>query len=139
MKTAKFLGINLDDSLKWDTQVEHIINKIHSGLYALNQTKKLLDVKHKITLYYAIVHSHLQYGISIWGSLLSSKNLKRLQVAQNKCMRQIFEYKYKESVREIMRKNLIPRVDELVKIEICKLMYRIMNDYTSKRISNKVL
>ena len=137
VKSAKFLGLHIDDKLIWEAQINHVISKMQSGLYALNQTKKVLDTDHKIMLYYAIIHSHLQYSVSIWGPHARKKQIARLQVVQNKCLRQVFNKKYNESVVKEMKSKLIPTVEELISLETAKLMFRIMNDLVSTRIINK--
>ncbi len=40
-KFFKFVGILLDDELKWDKHINYVENKIASSIYALSQTKKL--------------------------------------------------------------------------------------------------
>ena len=77
---TKFLGVWLDDKLSWESHVNHIIKKMHSGLYAINLSKNIVDSKEKLLIYYAVVHSHLQYGICNWRSMLSKKHENQLQI-----------------------------------------------------------
>ena len=43
-----------------------------SGAYILYDTKNLLDTKNKLGIYHALVSSHLNYGISVWGDSKTS-------------------------------------------------------------------
>ena len=71
-KSAKFLGIDLDKYLDWNIHVSKIMSKLSRGLYILNKVKNVLPQSAMKTLYYSIFHSHLTYGIMIWGSSLST-------------------------------------------------------------------
>ena len=44
-----------------------ILKKSSSGAYILYATKNLLNTKNKLGVYHALVSSHLNYGISVWG------------------------------------------------------------------------
>ena len=62
---CKFLGIYLDTHLTWKRHIEKISSKISSAIFAINRAKDFLS-KHAVRcLYFALVHSHLTYGIHI--------------------------------------------------------------------------
>jgi hypothetical protein len=62
----KFLGVYLDPKLNFKYHVMQIVKKISKSLYVIQSTKNLLSEKSLKSLYYALVHSHLIYGIHIW-------------------------------------------------------------------------
>ena len=37
---AKFLGIFIDDELKWSVHINHVLKRVSSGSYALHSVKK---------------------------------------------------------------------------------------------------
>ena len=62
---CKFLGIYLDTHLTWKRHIEKISSKISSAIFAINRAKDFLS-KHALRcLYFALVHSHLTYGIHV--------------------------------------------------------------------------
>ena len=58
-KSCKFLGVFIDENLKWDEQIKNVHSKISKSLYALNRSKRLVPKSYMKTLYDSLVHSHL--------------------------------------------------------------------------------
>lgn len=122
---AKYLGIYVDEKLKWDLHVKHVCKKIsqYCGLfcklrYSVNQTTLVL-------LYYSLVFPHLLYGILGWGSSNSSI-LHPLQVLQNKIIRIICFTKRNEHVtnNSLFQKLNILKLKDIYYLEMAKFMYQ---------------
>ena len=71
-KCIKYLGVLLDDSLTWKPQIDRVSSKLASGSWALYHLRKYVDCKTLIMVYYSIIHSHLNYCFSSWGSASAS-------------------------------------------------------------------
>ncbi|XP_046675467.1 uncharacterized protein LOC124364202 [Homalodisca vitripennis] len=56
--------------------VNNICNKISTGVYVVKRIKWVGTQEAAKITYYALVESHIRYGLTIWGS--SSGNLKRV-------------------------------------------------------------
>jgi hypothetical protein len=67
-KCVKFLGMHIDEKLKWDEHIKTMKKKISSAFYAINKVKYVLPRKHLNTLYYSLVYPYLTYGIILWGA-----------------------------------------------------------------------
>ena len=65
--SVKFLGVELDENLTWQQHILMTGKKINNGLFALNQVKHILPTQTLITIYFALIHSHLTYCLEIWG------------------------------------------------------------------------
>ena len=52
-----------------DTYIPNSLPSTKDVLYA---TKNLLDTRNKLGIYHALVSSHLNYGISVWGDSKTS-------------------------------------------------------------------
>ena len=59
---AKFLGIFIDDELKWSVHINHVLKRVSSGSYALHSVNRFISRDNMKTLYYSLMHSHLSYG-----------------------------------------------------------------------------
>ena len=81
---TKFLGVTIDDKLKFNTHFNNATSKIKQGIGALSQTKHLLSYQAKIKIYHGLIHSHLSYCPLIWLQGQPLKNLKLLQTLQKK-------------------------------------------------------
>jgi len=73
-----FLGIMLDEKLKWKEHVDHIAIKISRANGVLNRLKQFLPTKVLLQVYHAIITPHLYYG-----SLLCGFNCARIIKMQN--------------------------------------------------------
>jgi hypothetical protein len=65
---VRYLGLIFDNKLSWGPQILNISKKIASGCWAIANLRKYVDLKTLRTVYFALVYSHLHYGISCWGT-----------------------------------------------------------------------
>ena len=63
---AKYLGINIDESLSWKEQYKAIKNKLKGGLSTLKKLKNILPQRKLDQVYKALFESHLRYGNVVW-------------------------------------------------------------------------
>ena len=136
VENAKFLGIELDKYLDWNTHVSKIMSRLSRGLYILNTVKNVLPQSAMKTLYYSIFHSHLTYGIVIWGSSLLASVKKKLFLKQKRAIRIIANVKYNEHTHDLFRKFNILKIDEIIQLEQAKLMYRSVTGNLPKPLMN---
>ena len=88
VNVIKYLGIEIDLQLNFKSHIDNVQSKIAKGIGILFKLNKILTSNALLMLYYALVHSHLSYGILIWGSIYKS-HFNTLQLLQNKAMRVI--------------------------------------------------
>lgn len=67
VKSTKYLGIMLDDHLKWNVHVQYLISKLKYLTHIFYKINKIKDLRVIRTIYSAYAHSLFQYGIEIWG------------------------------------------------------------------------
>ena len=84
----------IDKNLNWKKQVDVLLTKLRQNVGLLKKSKNILDRYALRSVYYAHIHSHLSYAISVWGSMLSLKQIQKLQKVQNTCLKTM-ETKYK--------------------------------------------
>ena len=85
-KTYKYLGVVIDEKLKWDAHMEHIMPKISKACGALARLRNCKSMEVLKHVYHALIHSYLRYGILIWGNACQSV-LEPLQILVNKAAR----------------------------------------------------
>ena len=69
----KFLGIVIDENLTWKNHISTIENKISKNIGMLHKVKFLLNEKCLKHIYFAFIHSYLNYGNIAWASTNSLK------------------------------------------------------------------
>lgn len=77
--SVKLLGIVLDDGLKWTNHIDSLCKKLSTQLYVLRKLKETLSPHLLLTTYHALFHSHLSYGVLLWGISSQSIRVFRLQ------------------------------------------------------------
>ena len=85
---VKFLGLVLDEKLKWNIHIDTLckkLSKLNGILYLVRNSLSPTALK---CIYYSLVYSHLIYGISIWGGTYQT-HLDPLIKAQKRIVRTI--------------------------------------------------
>ena len=67
-KYVKYLGLLLDDNLKFHTHIQHLETHLAKYTGMFYRIRSYLKMDAIITLFYSFIYSKLQYGILTWGS-----------------------------------------------------------------------
>ena len=132
---SKFLGTWIDERLKWDIHANKILMKLKCGTGMLRRSKTLLSKKAKRLLYYGQIHSHLAYCLGIWGSMLPMQMMHKLSKAQKIAVSLIDPTKKSELV---FQENRILTLTEMIKLEQCKLGYKLCHSLLPKRLEENM-
>ena len=89
VEQTKFLGITIDNKLSWTKHINSIISKISVNKNLLAKARHLLTPKVKKYIYYAHIHSHLNYANTVWSGHMTSKQTTALEKIQKHCIRSI--------------------------------------------------
>jgi hypothetical protein len=88
VKHTKFLGVIIDDQLKWANHTSYIKGKVSRGFGALIKARKVFTRETLVTLYYSLIYPYLSYCIHAWGSAYQC-HLYELTVLQKTIIRVI--------------------------------------------------
>ena len=125
--TEKLLGVTIDNTLSWNSQVDIILKKCNSLLYLLCRIKKYLSIPVRKLFYNSYILPHLDYCCTVWGNCNAD------------ILNKLFKFQ-KRAARIILNKNTDTPSDELFnelkwlkigdRIEYVKatLMYKALND-----------
>lgn len=102
--SVKFLGVFMDNELRWSDHVDHVSKKLNSAYYAINKIRDCLPFSSIMQVYYSLVFSHLSYNIVLWGNTSDSR---RAFIFQKRIIRMIFGLGPKDSCRPIFVKHEI--------------------------------
>ena len=89
VKETKFLGVIIDEKLKWDAHTAALNSKLKCEVGKLCRIRHIIPKQHYKELYHTLFESHLGFGISVWGGI-SNNRLESLFVTQKKCVRIMF-------------------------------------------------
>ena len=114
---VKFLGITIDDKLKWDKHIEETSKRISKSFYAINKAKLVLNRKHLITLYHSLVYPYLLYGITLWGNTYNVY-LTKLIILQKKLVRLITGANYTAHTEPIFKELKLLKLIDIYRMQI---------------------
>ena len=78
---ARFLGVNIDQFLTWETHISSVSSKLAKSIGILSRLSYLLPIHIRTSLYYTMVHPYLSYCSIIWASNYPAR-LKTLEMLQ---------------------------------------------------------
>ena len=91
-KSTNFLGLVIDETLSWDQHIQGVLSKINSGIYALSKMSVLCDLATLRVIYFSFIHSHIAFGISLYGSATKT-SLDIILKSQKKAIRIMLKLK----------------------------------------------
>ena len=122
---TKFLGVIIDDHLTWREHCNTLYNELLVNKQLLQNARNLLPMSSLLSVYYAHIYSHIMYGLSVWGTMISKTQQKRLYKLQSTCIR-IIAKKSKSFEAETLYKSLgVIHFPDLIKQEQYKLGYKV--------------
>ena len=122
---SKFLGIHIDDKLKWNIHIDKIKSHISSSLFAINKIKHFAPKRIMKTLYYSMVFPYLIYGITLWGATYKS-SVNKLTVMQKKVIRAMVSAKYNAHTDDLFNELGILKLDDVYKLNVGKFIFSYM-------------
>ena len=68
VKCVKYLGLMVDQKLKWIDHITHVKHKVAHGLGIINKAKPFLTKKGLRNLYYSFIYPYFTYCVEVWGN-----------------------------------------------------------------------
>ena len=123
-ESYKYLGVIIDRNLSWNCHIDYICKKITKACGYFSKLRHCVSIDTLISVYYALVHSYLRYGITSWGCA-SSTTLQPLVSLVNRIVRiMTFAPFGNIDVDEIYKYLDIPRVQDTISIETGKFIFK---------------
>ena len=125
--STRFLGVTIDNELTWHPHINNLISKISVNKLLLSKAKHLMNQESKKLIYYAHIYSHLTYANTVWSTNISKKQKKRIEKIQKHCIRSISRRTRTSHTDPLFKQLKIIKFDDIVRLEQCKLAYKIKN------------
>ena len=118
-----FLGIILDEKLKWNDHINHIAIKISRANGILNRLKHCVPQKTLLQIYHAIISPYLNYGNLLWGF-----NCARIIKMQKKSIRIINNMKFNSHTEPLFKKSKVLKLDHIIYLKILTFNHKLCNN-----------
>lgn len=122
----KLVGLILDQNLNFQPHVENVRAKVSAALSMITRSKRHLPMDVKKLLFNALIQSHLQYAISIYGATTDGI-LDPLIKIQKKALRIVANAKWISHCEPLWKKVGALKFSDLHKLACTKKAYKIIN------------
>lgn len=139
----KYLGVMVDQHLKWQEHAEYLNKRLRKTVYKFFTLRNILNNKLLLTVYNSLSVSILRYGISVWGSAYNNV-IHKLQITQNFILRTIYKKDNKFNTKKLFIDNNLLDVrgiyiQQAIKFihNNCKFKKQITHNYETKSKINR--
>ena len=122
---VKYLGITLDKDLSFKFHINNVLIILIS--WNTSKSKTFFKNSAILKLYYTLFHTHLTYGLIIWGSTFKSY-VNKLSTLQNKAVKIIGGAKSSDRATPYFSKFNILKLSDLPMFEIETFTYKSKNN-----------
>ena len=110
--SIKLLGVVLDENLSWKDHIKYTENKISKNIGILHKARDYLSKESLLSLYYAYIHTYINYSNLAWASTIKT-NLKKIHSQQKYAISIIFRKDKFSQTKEIVVQNKVFNVYQL--------------------------
>ena len=119
VKSIRFLGVIINDQLKWCDHKQHIYRKVCRSLGLLYKCKSIFNEEESINMYKAFIQPYFLYAIEVWGHTIRSP-VDIMSKLQSKVLRILYGYKRSEDAWRYNDNRILP-LEKLYESVIQKL------------------
>jgi len=129
--SIKYLGVVLDEHLKWDNQIKTVLVKARSRLYLLSRLRPYVSSPIFKILYMSLLQSVFDYGDILWSEAAECK-LDALQKIQNRAIKILFNQPKHTahicSVSELLNSEKLDSLKTRRKKRLALFAYQVVNN-----------
>ena len=124
---VKFLGVFLDQNLKFDRHVTHLSQRLSKSVGILNKLKFFIPNIAMINLYYALIQPYIEYAVESWYGC-SSYLRNKIFVLQKKSVRCIHNLKYNDHTSSYFSSSKIFNINQLYEYRVLIYFHRVIHE-----------
>ena len=131
----KYLGVIIDSRLRWDHHTNELAKKLNRAVGMIFKIRNDCNENALISLYYSLFHSHLCYGLSVWGTS-NERSMSKLYILQKKVIRAITFSDFNAHTAPLFKNLNILNLKDLFKYKTMSLMWDFDNNALPKSLSS---
>ena len=126
---TKFLGLYIDENLRFNNHIDHISQKISKSMGILNRVKHFLPTNIMINLYYSFIHPFILYALLCWYAS-PAYLANRIEILQKKSIRLIYNLPYNSHTNNFFISSKILPIRALYETNVLLYFFKSINgDY----------
>lgn len=135
---CRYLGMYIDDKLKYHDQVDHITSKLRQYRGVTFRLHRYIDKKSATKIYYSMIYSTITYCITVWGGLLyCTQRGEGIQSLQTRIVKNLF-YQFTPYNICVFKANKILKLVDVYKLYVSMYMYKVINLGLCPTLSNNL-
>lgn len=120
---VRFLGVILDDKLKWKSHILHVKNKVSKSLFILSKCKYFLPCNTLRMLYCSIILPYFNYCAEIWGNAYKT-TLMPLILLQKRVIRIINKAGYRDHTNPLFIRSRLLKLKDIIDLQTLLIMLK---------------
>ena len=130
---TKYLGLIMQDNLKWNKHISNVINKLNSNIPIFYHIRDKISNNMKSSIYNSLALSTVRYGIELYGKN-ESKWTQMLQKTQNRLLKILFKQNYLTSTNLLHKSNKVLKIKHIAEMRTLLIGHRVI--YNTSNINN---
>jgi len=127
VSSTKYLGIILNEKLKWNETITSILGKVNKFKFILNKLQPFLSKTKLLLLYKSLVLSNISYGIGIYGSC-PEYLMNKLQKTQNYFLKKILHCNKRHNTIDLHKLSNHLLIKDIYRLNLCILIFETINN-----------
>ena len=133
-RKIKYLGLLMDDRLSWKFHINELCKKLGRSVGMLYKIRHLCPKSVLRSLYFSLFHSHLSYGLPVWGNA-DQIYIEKLAILQKKAIRCISFSDYKAHSLPLLKDLKILSLQDLLKYQTSSIMWDLDHNLLPEALS----
>jgi hypothetical protein len=135
---VKYLGVTIDRKLCWKEHVLNVLRKANANLIALKAARKFLNESARISLFNALVISHLRYSNVVWQPMLTQSLSNSLTKFMKKGIRVVFFKKTMTHSEPLFKKSNILTFPDMLTYHQHSFLSRLVKNQSPSHLAKLV-
>ena len=127
VKETKYLGLIIQENLKWDIHIRSVINKLNAQIPTYYILKQYIPQNNLEIIYKSLSLSIINYGIELYCKS-STPWTKQLQKTQNRLLKILFSKPKQFSTNLLHKQHKILKIDDRVKLRHSLIIHRSLHN-----------
>ena len=133
--TVKYLGVVMDENLKWDAHINNISKKISRNLGIIGRARNCLSPRELLLLYNALILPYLNYSAVVWGFNYRTRLFKIVKL-QKRALRIIDQKPFLYPSNRLFIKYRVLRIQDIVVEQSIMILLSYLNGSIPNVIGN---
>ena len=124
--STKFLGLYIDQNLRFNHHIDHISRKLSKSIGILRRLEECLSFDDMLNLFHTFIHPYILYVIVCWYAAPRYLTDKIVKI-QKKSIRHIYDLPYNAHTNDLFIASNILTVDAVYNVNVLLYMFKTIN------------